>query len=138
MQLGVWGHRWVRTDYAADELDPSLLMWDIHRRIDAKFFARNDRTVLTFEFTDYFNKMRFWWLVIKDGDVDVCLKDPGYNVDLILSTDLKTMSKIWMGDASLMKAMRDKTFTVQGSTELRKSINIWLGASIFADVKVAR
>jgi len=138
MQLGVWGHRWVRTNYSKDDLDPSLLMWDIHRTIDTKFFKKNDRTVLTFEFTDYPNAMRFWWLVIKNDDVDVCLKDPGYNVDLTLSTDLKTMTKIWMGDTSMMKAMREKTFIMQGSTMLKKSIIIWLGSSFFADVKAAK
>lgn len=43
MQLGVWGHRWARSDLSAQDLDPSLLMWDIHRNLDAGFFPLSAR-----------------------------------------------------------------------------------------------
>ena len=138
LQLGVWGHRWVRSDFSKGDLDPSLLMWDIHRNIDADYFSKNDRTVINVEFTDYVSKMRLWWLVIKDGNVDVCLKDPGYNIDLNLSTDLKTLTEIWMGDITLTKALREKLLSISGNSDLRKNINLWLGTNYFADIKVAK
>ncbi|UUZ60647.1 winged helix-turn-helix transcriptional regulator [Nocardioides sp. B-3] len=31
--MGVWGQRWARSSYGPDELDPSLLMWDIRRML---------------------------------------------------------------------------------------------------------
>jgi DNA-binding HxlR family transcriptional regulator len=31
--LGVWGQRWARKRVEPGDLDPSLLMWDIHRRL---------------------------------------------------------------------------------------------------------
>lgn len=137
LQLGVWGHRWVRSDLSSDDLDPSLLMWDIHRNVDAAFFE-DERTVLKFEFTDYTSKMRYWWLLIKDGEVDVCVKDPGYEVDLNVSTDVKTLTGVWMGDTTLMKARRDKLLHFSGSSHLIKHAGTWLGTNYFADVKPAR
>lgn len=136
-QLGTWGHRWVRSDLSKDDLDPSLLVWDIHRNINADFF-KGDRSVVKFEFTDYSSKFRFWWLVIKDGEVDVCLKDQGYEVDLTLSSDLQTLTAVWMGDLTIMRAMREKLLTVSGSSYLKKNITVWLGTNYYADVKPAK
>lgn len=137
LQLGTWGHRWVRSDLSKEDLDPSLLVWDIHRNLDAHFF-KGERTVLKIEFTDYTSKYRNWWLVIKDGDVDVCLKDQGFEVDLTITTDLKTLTAVWMGDSSIMRAMREKAVLVSGSSYLKKNIAVWMGDNYYADVKSAR
>jgi DNA-binding HxlR family transcriptional regulator len=137
MQLGVWGHRWARSDLSKGDLDPSLLMWDIHRNLNPEPFTA-ERTVLLFEFTDYPSKFRRWWLVIQGADVDVCLKDPGHDVDLHLSTDLKSLTQVWMGDVTLMQALRTRVITLSGSSHLKKSIAIWLGTNFYADVKPAR
>ena len=135
-QLGTWGHRWVRSDLSQDDLDPSVLVWDIHRNLNTGFFKGN-RNVIKIEFTDYTSKFRYWWLVIKDGDVDVCMKDPGYEVDLTISSDLRTLTAAWMGDTTIMKAMREKDVVVSGSSHLKKNIAIWLGTNYYADVKSA-
>jgi DNA-binding HxlR family transcriptional regulator len=136
-ELGTWGHRWVRSDLKQEDLDPSVLVWDIHRNIDTTFF-KGKRTTIKIEFTDYTSRLRFWWIVIKDNDADVCIKDPGYDVDITISSDLKTLTAAWMGDTTIMKAMREKTLVLSGSSHLRKSINIWLGTNYYADVKPAR
>jgi DNA-binding HxlR family transcriptional regulator len=136
-QLGTWGHRWVRSELTPEDLDPSLLVWDIHRTIDPGFF-KAPRTVIRIEFTDYTSKLRFWWLVITRDNVDVCYQDPGYELDLEISTDLKTLTAAWMGDTTIMKAIREKSVVLSGSTHLKKSIAVWLGTNYYADVKRAR
>jgi len=135
-QLGVWGQRWVRSDMSRKDLDPSLLMWDMHRRIDTSYFPEG-RTVLRFEYVDYPSKMRLWWLVIDDDGVDICLKDPGYDVDLFVQSRLKTMTRIWMGDISLSKARREKLLGLSGNTELKNSMPHWIGRSLLAGVAPA-
>ena len=136
-ELGTWGHRWVRSDLAKKDLDPSLLVWDIHRNLDTGFFS-GTRTVIKIVFTDYTSRFRYWWLVIKGDEVDVCLKDPGYEVDVTISSKLKILTAVWMGDSTIMKAMREKDVEVNGPSHLRKNIAAWLGASYYADVKPAR
>ena len=135
-QLGVWGQRWVRSDLSKKDLDPSLLMWDAHRRIDTSQFP-NERTVLRFEFVEYPSKQRLWWLVITNGEVDICLKDPGHEVDLFIQSTLKTMTQIWVGDLSVNKARRDKLLHLTGETALRNSMSSWIGRSLLADVNPA-
>lgn len=136
-QLGTWGHRWVRSDLSKEDLDPSMLVWDIHRNLNTDFF-KGECNVIKIEFTDYTSKFRYWWLVVKADDVDVCMKDPGYDVDLTISSDLKTLTAAWMGDTTIMKAMREKEIVVTGSSHLKKNITVWLGTNYYADVKPAR
>ncbi len=135
-QLGVWGQRWARSDMSKKDLDPSLLMWDAHRRIDTAYFP-DERSVLRFEFVDYPSKLRLWWLVIADGEVDICLKDPGHEVTLYIQSTLKTMTQIWMGDMSVAKARRDKLLHLQGDAAIKKTMASWIGCSVFADINPA-
>lgn len=137
LQMGTWGHRWVRSELSEEDLDPSLLIWDMHRGMNTEYFTA-ERAVIKVEFTDMIPRKRFWWLVVRDGDVDVCLKDPGYDIDLLIVSDLKTLTAVWMGDTTIMSALRDKLVDVSGSSALRKNIGAWLGSSYYADVKAAR
>lgn len=136
-QLGVWGQRWARSDMSKKDLDPSLLMWDMHRRIDTSYFG-DERTVLRFEFVDYPAKMRLWWLVVTGTEVDICLKDPGHDVDLLIQSTLKTMTQIWMGDLSVTRARREGLLRVTGNSVLNRSMTSWIGCSSLAAVKPAR
>jgi len=136
-QLGVWGQRWARSDLSRKDLDPSLLMWDMHRNIDTSYFT-SDRNVLRFEFVDYPAKMRLWWLVVTGANVDICLKDPGHDVDLFVQTPLKTMTQIWLGDLSITRARREKLIKISGDAQLNRTMASWIGCSPLAGIKPAR
>jgi DNA-binding HxlR family transcriptional regulator len=134
--LGTWGQRWARTHLDEQNLDPSLLMWDIHRSMNAEYFG-TQRAVLLFEFSDYLSRYRRWWLVVSNPEVDVCMKDPGHEVDLHVHTDLATLTGLWMGDISFTRAIKTRQLTMNGPERLKKDIRIWLGTNYFADVRPA-
>ena len=136
LAMGTWGRRWARSKPGKDDLDPFMLMWDIHRSMNAGYFG-SKRTNLLFEFRDYAARQRRWWLVVENGDVDVCMKDPGYEVDLHILTDVKTLTGIWMGDMDFGPAIRKKLLQVFGPARLKRDISKWLGRNYFADVKPA-
>lgn len=137
LQMGIWGHRWARSRLAPDDLDPAMLMWDIHRSMNAGYFGAG-RTTLHFAFSDFDARHRRWWLVVQDGEVDVCMKDPGHEVDLTMQTDLRTLTGVWMGDIGLGQALRDHRIRLDGPTRLRRDIATWLGRNYFADIPAAR
>ena len=136
LAVGTWGHRWARSKLEQHDLDPSMLMWDIHRTMNAGYFGAG-RTVLLFEFSDYAARYRHWWLVVDDGEVDVCMKDPGHEVDLQIQTDVRTLAAVWMGDLCFSKATRSKQLRILGPGRFRRDISIWLGTNYFADIKSA-
>ena len=88
--LAVWGMRWARGQLTDDELDVDFLMWDIQRRLDLDKLPDGE-TVFCFIFEDL-SKFKSWWLIVSDGEVDLCTENPGKNVDLYINTTLRTWS----------------------------------------------
>jgi DNA-binding HxlR family transcriptional regulator len=132
--LGRWGHRWVAQELARDDLDPSLLMWDVHRRIDLSAVPVT-RAVVRFELTGAKRGMRRWWLVMDGarGEVDVCLKDPGFEVDLSVSSSLRTMVDVWLGYTPVRQAVTRGEVTLEGRRDLVRTFPKWIGCSVFAE-----
>jgi DNA-binding HxlR family transcriptional regulator len=136
LQIGTWGQRWSRSRMNADDLDASFLMWDIRRNVHVDKLPK-ERVVIYFEFPDAKKGMKQWWLVVDGGEVDLCLDDPGLEVDVTLSTNLRTMTQVWMGDISLGQARAKGLLKAIGSARLVRSLGSWLGASPFAHVAPA-
>lgn len=130
--LSVWGIRWMG-ELGDDDLDPHLLMWDIRRNVPVDNWPRA-RTVLAFRFAGARPKASSWWLVVADGEADVCDVDPGYDVAATVSTSLRTMTEIWRGDLSWSRSLLDGSVSVQGPSEMRRAVPQWLGQSSSAAV----
>lgn len=135
--LGKWGKRWARLEVRPEELDPGLLMWDLHRRLRVDRLP-DRRTVIHFEITDMPAKQRYYWLVVERATVDVCLKDPGFGVDLHVAADLKTLTAVWVGDVSLNRAIDADAIRLAGPGSLCRQFKSSLMLSAFAGVKRAR
>ena len=62
--------------------------------------------------------------------MDLCWSDPGFDVDLYVSTDLRTMTAIWMG-LTTVKKEREK-LDLAGDRRIAEKMQSWLGLSPFA------
>src|SRR3569833_2184491 len=49
----------------------------------------------------------YWLIVEPRKEVDLCLVDPGFDVDLYVSTDLQSMTEIWLGFKTIDQASDD-------------------------------
>ena len=133
--VGAWGQRWIETEASLKNLDPNLLMWDIRRNIDPAPMPRR-RSTIEVILADQPAARRNWWLIVQPGmEVDLCSVDPGFDVDLYLATDLRTMTEIWMGYTPIARAKREGRLTVTGSRELEFSMKTWLSLSRFANIE---
>ncbi len=133
--MGVWGQRWIESDSSLQNLDPQLLMWDMRRNIDTTPMPPK-RTTIQVIFGELANARRNWWLVVAPGEpVDLCSVDPGYDVDLYVSTDLRTLTEIWMGYRTLASAKDGGQLHMTGSRKLEAAMQTWLGLSPFAKVR---
>jgi DNA-binding HxlR family transcriptional regulator len=134
MGIGIWGQRWVETRVALDNLDPDLLMWDMRRFADPAKLSK-DKCTVQFQYSDLPPAKRYYWLVIENGQADMCSIDPGFEVDLYVHTDLRTMTAIWMGVTTVSKEILDGQLELTGTRELCHSMQQWLGLSPFAKEK---
>lgn len=130
--FGCWGQRWVSTEVSLQQLDASLLMWDMRRQLKPEPMPSGRRVIL-FRYPEQAPKDRKWWLLVQPGrPVDLCSVDPGFDVDLYVSTDLRTMTAIWMGHETVAAALADERLILTGDAELQRSMEAWLGLSPFA------
>ncbi|MGO4917828.1 winged helix-turn-helix transcriptional regulator [Pseudogemmobacter sp. W21_MBD1_M6] len=128
--FGRWGQKWVESDISLKNLDPSLLMWDMRRNLDPAPLP-NKRTVIQFRYPELQPSRREWWLVVEEtGEVDLCSADPGFEVDLYVSTDLRTMTAIWMGLRTVSSSLDMIDF--EGPRDIAGTMQQWLGLSPFA------
>lgn len=123
--MGIWGQRWVRSNYTPDELDPGFLMWDMHRMLQPGGLA-DHRTVVEFQFDAAPVGRSRYWLVVNDT-VDLCLVDPRHEVDLIVRGGLRPLTMVWMGDITMATAIRDRQILLSGTRSLVRRFPDWLG-----------
>jgi len=135
MAIGKWGQHWVEAQLSLENLDPSLLMWDMRRNLDPTPMP-DRRCVVQFIYPEQPSARRCWWLVIEpDADVDLCSVDPGFDVDLYVTVDLRTMTAIWMGLTTVGDSLAKNKLTLTGDRHLAKDMQAWLGLSPFASEK---
>ncbi|MGH3333615.1 MAG: winged helix-turn-helix transcriptional regulator [Nocardioidaceae bacterium] len=130
--LGAWGIRWIG-ELGDEDLDPRLLVWDMHRNIDQEATPEG-RTVVQFRFPDAPSDARDWWLVITSDETDVCDMDPGYAVAVTVTASLRSMVRVWRGDVSWSDALRAGNVEVRGPEALRRAVPGWFTLSGFASV----
>jgi DNA-binding HxlR family transcriptional regulator len=130
--FGVWGHRWIEHELSLTHLDVSLLMWDMRRNLNPTPMPKR-KSVIQIRYQELPAAQRAWWLIVEPGTgADLCSVDPGFDVDLYVATDLRTMTAIWMGLDTVRAALRSERLMLTGNRELAASMQTWLGLSVFA------
>ena len=133
--LGEWGQRWtVRVE--RDNLDPGFLMWNLRRRVELDRVPAR-RTVVRFKFGGVpvrHRGPRLFWLLLDRAHCDLCIEDPGLEVDLHVNADLAAMARVWLGDTTFDEALRSRKVQLTGSRELARAFPTWLMLSHFAGV----
>jgi DNA-binding HxlR family transcriptional regulator len=134
--LGAWGQRWAIGQFDPDHLDVSVLMWNVRRGIDLDRLPPG-RTVVRFDLRGaaaHCKGMRTWWLVLQRPEVDLCLKDPGFDVDLVLSAEAAALARVWMGEMTFGQALRSGRVRLDGPRALVQAFPGWLLLSHYAHV----
>jgi DNA-binding HxlR family transcriptional regulator len=132
--LGEWGQRWANRAIGPADVEPPLLMWDMHRRIHVDRLP-DRRITAQFDFRGV--KAQTIWLVLQRPEPSVCLQDPGFPIDLVVSADTVALHRVWMGHESLTQAMRRDLIQVSGPRSLVRAFPTWLALNLYAGVPAA-
>ncbi len=89
--MAEWGLKWGQGLIGPDDLDSQLLIWGIRQ------------------------PPRHWWMLIRRDEIEVCLKDPGQNLDVMIEADLGAFTKVWTGYSRLEKALARGLVTFRGT-----------------------
>jgi DNA-binding HxlR family transcriptional regulator len=136
LAIATWGYRWTQSNLTTNELDPRPLMWDMRRNMIPENVPI-ERTVVQFSFPDVPKPaLKRTWMVIEEGQIaDVCYKDPGFEVDLIVTGPLQNLVDIWLGDTTFRQALASESIQIDGPRRLVSSFVKWWGLSVMQSVK---
>jgi DNA-binding HxlR family transcriptional regulator len=125
--LGRWGLIYGRDRVTAGDYDSTVLMWALRRRVDREALPAQ-RTVVRFDLSGVprvRTGVRLHWLVLERRLVDVCLKDPGYDVDAVVSGDIALLVDVYLGHARWRDALR-RGLRVEGDRQVTRNLEAWL------------
>ena len=130
MQMAIWGQHWAR-DMNLDDLDPAFLAWSMHLRINTECMPPG-RTVLEFDFTGVPEEFHRFWLIHEKGNVEMCLKHPGFESDVVVSSDIRRFIEAWRGFRDMRTEICAGRIRVEGEKPLRDALPEWLMLSALA------
>ncbi len=128
-QLGTWGHRGTIDKLRAEDYEPAVLRWFLHRLILTEHLPER-RIVVRFAFQE--GRHRLWWLVMHKPNVDLCLRDEGFEVDLYVAAETTALGAAIQGHRALSQAIRDGLIDVDGPRDLVRAFPTWIGVSPYA------
>jgi DNA-binding HxlR family transcriptional regulator len=129
-QFGGWGARWAFGDPRRNELDPIILLWWMRRRVCADAIGK-PRVVIQFDFRG--GPRQSYWLLIERSDVSVCLKHPGFDIDVTVSADIVAFYRLWLGRVSFAEALRRQQVRLSGTTSDIRAFPRWFAWSPMAE-----
>lgn len=128
--LGRWGAKWAFDEPDPEELDAELLVWWMHTRLDTSVFP-GKRQVVHIRFTD---DRRLFWVVVESGVPSVCLAEPGFEVDVTITSDVASLYQVWNGRLPLQAALRSGRLAFEGRSALTRLMPHVLRLSPVADI----
>lgn len=138
-QMGIWAQNWLRREIvAAENLDPGVLFWELRQLTIMQKRHPNKRRVARFVLSGVPQQQRCYWIVFEPDDTEVCMKDPGYEVDLTVSAHIQILVEIWLGHTTLNAARDGKKVSFDGSTSEITAFAEWFMLSHFSQVALAK
>ncbi|WP_417462210.1 winged helix-turn-helix transcriptional regulator [Kordiimonas sp.] len=133
MSLGEWGLKWAKSHLTDEDYDVEFLMHYLRLSIVPERLPAVE-TVLKFKFLDIDDNPN-WWLLVKSEEIDICIKDPGKNVDMFFTTTVRLMSEVWMGQRTYREVISSEDLMVVGNAQLMRTIPLWLTNSPFSKME---
>lgn len=131
--LGEWAHRNIDADVTLENLDARLLMWNMRRKINAAALPTGRRSVIRFIYPELPNPEQSYWLLARPGmPVDLCLTDPGHDVDLFVTAQLKAMTSAWIGFSTFEAEIASERISLIGDPALVANLGSWMVRSSYA------
>lgn len=85
------------------------------------------RVVVQFDF--YGAEKGSYWLILASEDVSVCLRYPGFEIDVLVTANLSTFYQLWLGRIRYADALRERSVEVEAIPALLRDFPRWFAWS---------
>ncbi len=127
--LGHWAVAWLYRDADPHDVDASTLMWWMHYRVDPERLPV-ERVVVQFDHTAPCRQSV--WLLFEAAGVSVCLHDPGFDVDVVVTCRTPVLADVFSGVRTWRASVDAGDLRVEGPPRLARELPQWFTWSPFA------
>lgn len=119
-----WGSRWVKL--SPEHAHPGVVLWSW-----VTGYLRNDRlperrVLVRFDFLDQPSHGRHGWVLVQNGNAEVCEKNPGFDEDLIVVVrDSLVFARWHLGEIEWADALGSDAIAVMGPPALARALPTW-------------
>lgn len=121
--LADWGERWV--EVGPDHTDPGFALWAwCQVQLDRTALPR-DRVVVAFDFHDQPRGNQHYWLLVENGEAEVCYSDPGGEPAITVRAESAAFVDWHRGTLAWHRALRTGRVEVLGDRALARQLPTW-------------
>lgn len=121
--LSEWGERWV--EIVPEHTDPGFALWAwCQVQLDRSALPA-DRVVVEFLFHDQPRGNQHYWLLLENGDAEVCYKDPGGEPAVLVRAESAAFIDWHRGALPWHRALRTGRIGVSGDRQLARQLPTW-------------
>lgn len=132
--LADWSQEWLESEPSLENIDTDHLFWSLRRSAQPHPDLPNPFIVHIF-LPEQSKKHQNAWLVFKNEDVELCIIDNEFNVDVQIEATARNLTKLYMGWCDFMPAINNKQVIFRGPKQYTKIADKWFGRSRLADIK---
>jgi DNA-binding HxlR family transcriptional regulator len=129
MAVGEWAVRWMFSEPEPREVEPVTLTWWMSRRLVTEALP-DQRTVVEFDYIG--DDPTRIWLVIERREASVCTDPPGYESDIVVSTEPVDLMRVFSGITTYSQAVASGKIALTGPTRVARALPHWFAWSPFA------
>ena len=124
--MGGWGQKWL--DVTPAHADPDSILWSWSTTFLRRDSLPDGRVSVRFEFPGQETWRQRCWLLVEDGELEVCATDPGFDEDLIVVVaEPITFARWHLGLVGWAEALRSGHIKVTGRQDLARALPTWNG-----------
>lgn len=128
-----WGQEWLHIEPSLEDVDADHLFWSIRRTAKPHPDLPNPFVVNIF-LSDQPKTHQNCWLIFEEGEVELCIRDNDYVVDVQLEVSARDLVKIYLGWSSFSEAVEKGELILRGAKQLTDLTTKWFGFSRLADI----
>jgi len=128
-EMGKWGMCFAREGMTEKQNTASGLLRDFAGRIDLDQLPSGSTTI-KLDLTDV-EQRPAGYIHVRDGNVQVCDTDLGFETNVIIEATLDLMTRIWYGEVDMAKAIEAGKMKVSAAPVYLRHMTRWLRISSF-------
>ncbi len=132
--MSEWSQEWLEIEPALENLDADYLMWSVRQSAKPHPELPNP-FVVNFFLPDQTKAHQNSWLVFKGDEVELCIIDHGFDVDVQVEAITADLTKVFMGWSGLAEAIQQRKIILRGPKRYTNIFDQWFTRSRLASIE---